>query len=74
MAFQPTPHTLVGLGRKLQLSPADSFDLAYMHAFVKDAPVNIGTPAAGTLYGTYEVSADMLSVQDNHNFCGREHP
>ncbi len=61
-------HTLVGLGANYKLSPADSFDMAYMHAFVNDAPVDTTVPSAGTLFGTYEVSADVLSVQYNHNF------
>jgi hypothetical protein len=39
-----------------------------MHAFVEDASVNATTPSAGTLAGTYEVSADVLSLQYVHNF------
>lgn len=61
-------HTLVGLGFNYKVSRSGSIDFGYMHAFVKDARVNISTPTAGTLAGTYKVSADVLSLQYNHAF------
>jgi len=61
-------HTLLGLGFNYKISRAGSLDFGYMHAFVKDAPVNISTPSAGTLVGSYEVRADVLSIQYNHTF------
>ena len=61
-------HTLVGLGFNYKVSNAGSIDFGYMHAFVEDASVNVTTPSAGTLVGTYEVRADVLSVQYNHRF------
>ena len=61
-------HTLLGLGFNYKVSKAGSLDFGYMHAFVKDAPVNISTPSAGTLVGSYEVRADVLSIQYNHTF------
>ena len=61
-------HTLLGLGFNYKLSKARSLDFGYMHAFVKDAPVNTSTPTAGTLAGTYKVSADVVSLQYNHSF------
>ena len=61
-------HTLLGLGFNYKVSKAGSLDFGYMHAFVKDAPVNTSTPTAGTLVGIYEVSADVLSIQYNHRF------
>ena len=61
-------HTLLGLGANCKFSQADSLDIAYMHAFVKDAPVDVTAPGAGTLSGTYKVSADVLSLQYAHNF------
>ena len=61
-------HRLVGLGANYKVSKAGSLDFGYMHAFVKDAPVNVSTPTAGTLVGNYKVSADVLSLQYNHSF------
>jgi len=61
-------HTLLGLGFNYKVSNAGSLDFGYMHAFVKDAPVNTSTPTAGALVGTYEVRADVLSIQYNHTF------
>jgi long-chain fatty acid transport protein len=61
-------HTLLGLGFNYKVSKAGSLDFGYMHAFVKDAPVNVSTPGAGTLVGNYKVSADVLSLQYNHAF------
>ncbi len=61
-------HTLLGFGANYRLSKSGSLDVGYMHAFVKDAPVNSSAPGAGTLVGNYKVSADVLSLQYNHNF------
>ena len=61
-------HRLVGLGINYKVSKAGSLDFGYMHAFVKDAPVNNWTPTGGTLAGTFKVSADVLSLQYNHSF------
>ena len=61
-------HRLVGLGANYKVSKAGSLDFGYMHAFVKDAPVNKSSPTAGTLVGTYKVKADVLSLQYNHSF------
>ena len=61
-------HTLLGLGFNYKVSKAGSLDFGYMHAFVKDAPVNTSTPTAGTLVGNYKVSADVVSLQYNHSF------
>ena len=61
-------HTLIGVGFNYGVTKAGSLDFAYMHAFVKDAPVNTSTPTAGTLAGTYKVRADVISLQYNHSF------
>jgi long-chain fatty acid transport protein len=61
-------HTLVALGFNYEISEAGSLDFGYMHAFVKDAPVGISTPTAGTIVGNYKVRADVLSIQYNHSF------
>lgn len=61
-------HRLVAFGLNYKVTKASSIDLGYMHAFVKDAPVSTSTPTAGTLAGTYKVSAEVLSLQYVHNF------
>ncbi len=61
-------HRLIGLGFNYKVSKASSVDFGYMHAFVKDAPVNTSTPTAGALVGNYKVKADVLSLQYNHAF------
>ena len=61
-------HTLVAFGFNYRISSADSLDVGYLHAFVKDAPVNSAVPGSGTLVGNYKVSADVLGIQYNHNF------
>ncbi len=61
-------HRLVGLGVNYKVSKTGSLDFGYIHAFVKDAPVTVSTPTAGTLVGTYKVRADVVSIQYNHAF------
>lgn len=61
-------HTLLGLGANYRVSKVGSLDFGYVHAFVKDAGVNITGPGAGALVGNYKVSADVLSIQYNHSF------
>lgn len=61
-------HTLVAIGFNYKISEAGSLDLGYMHAFVKDAPLNISTATAGTIAGNYKVRADVLSIQYNQSF------
>ena len=61
-------HTLLGFGANYTISKTSSFDLGYVHAFVKDAGVNNSVPGAGTLVGNYKVSADVFSIQYNHGF------
>ena len=59
---------LVGFGLNYKISKTGSLDFGYMHAFVKDAPVNSTATASGTLVGIYKVRADVLSLQYNHRF------
>ena len=61
-------HTLLGFGFNYNVSKVGSLDFGYMHAFVKDAPVNRSAPGAGTLVGNYKISADVLGLQYNHAF------
>lgn len=61
-------HTIVAFGLNYKLSRSGSVDAAYHHGFVKRAPVNTAVSGAGTLTGDYKVSADVVSVQYNHQF------
>lgn len=61
-------HTIVAVGLNYKVSRAGSVDLAYHHGFVKRAPVNTSVAGAGTVTGSYKVSADVVSVQYNHGF------
>jgi long-chain fatty acid transport protein len=61
-------HTLVAVGFNEKISKTSSLDFGYLHAFVKDAGVNVSAPGEGTLVGTYKVSAEVLSVQYNYGF------
>jgi long-chain fatty acid transport protein len=60
---------IVSAGARYAASKNDSFDLAYVHDFIKEASVNntvAGVP--GALVGSFTSSADVLSVQYNHQF------
>ena len=60
---------IVSVGARYTASRNDSLDLAYVHDFVKDASVNnTAPPAPGNLVGSFKTSADVLSVQYNHQF------
>ena len=61
-------HRLAAFGFNYKVSKAGSLDFGYMHAFVRDAPVNTTTATAGTLAGTYKVSADVFGLQYVHSF------
>lgn len=61
-------HTLIGAGFNYRISRMNSLDFGYLHAFIKDGGVNFSSPGAGTLVGTYKVSADALGLQYNHSF------
>lgn len=60
---------MVGLGVTYHLSPASSLDVGYGHWFVRDARLQLSTPAAGSLTGTYRKPyIDVVGVQFNHRF------
>ena len=81
LAFDPTPSndvnrtarlpdqdcTWLALGVQYKMSQSGTMDVGYAHEFVKDATVN-NAAAAGRLIGTFNVKADILSVQYSHRF------
>jgi long-chain fatty acid transport protein len=60
----------LSFGASWQYSPATKLDIGYTHLFIKDARIRDDQSAAGRglLSGTYEGSADILSLQFAHNF------
>jgi long-chain fatty acid transport protein len=60
----------LSFGASWQYSPATKLDIGYTHLFIKDARISDDQRAAGRglLAGTYEGSADILSLQFAHNF------
>lgn len=61
-------HIIIAFGANYKVSRAGSVDVAYHHGFIKKASVNTFVPGAGRLFGTYKVSADVLSIQYNQGF------
>jgi long-chain fatty acid transport protein len=61
-------HTLLGFGANYRISKASSLDFGYVHAFVKDGPVNNSVPGSGTLVGNFEVAADVIALQYIYSF------
>jgi len=61
--------TWVALGLQYKMSKQAVLDVGYAHEFIKDAKINntiTGVP--GALIGTFENSADILSVQLSYSF------
>jgi len=84
-AYDPTPskdatrsprlpdqdRIFVSAGLSFAWSRAVTFDVAYMHQFIRDANVAVplpGAPVPSTLVGRFENSANLLSFQYNHRF------
>jgi long-chain fatty acid transport protein len=59
--------TWLALGVQYKMSQSGTMDVGYAHEFFKDATVN-NAAAAGRLIGTFNVKADILSVQYSHRF------
>lgn len=68
--------TWLSVGGKYRSSKQDTLDFGYAHLFVKSEPVNrnvggvneASTAKYGQLTGTFNSSADILSVQYTHGF------
>ncbi|THF60240.1 OmpP1/FadL family transporter [Pseudothauera rhizosphaerae] len=74
MTLPDSDRTWLAVGARYTLNRNASVDLGYAHIFFKDAPTErvaaIPTALGGTqtIHGKFEVSADLFSVQYNHNF------
>lgn len=74
MTLPDSDRTWLALGARYTLNKNASIDIGYAHIFFKDAPTErVATIPAGlggtqTIRGKFEVSADLFSVQYNHNF------
>lgn len=60
--------TWIAFGVQHKLSGGGVLDFGYAHEFVRDARVSTSVPLAGTLNGTFENKADILSFQYSHSF------
>jgi long-chain fatty acid transport protein len=72
MTLPDSDRTWLSFGGKFALSKANSIDVSYSHIFFKEASttrtVTSGATTLQTIRGTFDTSADYLSVQYNHNF------
>lgn len=73
MTLPDSDRTWLSFGAKYQISPAASVDLGYSHIFFKSTTTarNVDLPAGSTrqvINGSWNNSADLLSVQYNHTF------
>jgi long-chain fatty acid transport protein len=59
---------LIAVGVNYQFTPKDSVDFGYSHVFFGDFSISSTATAAGTLNGTYKVSADLFALQYNRSF------
>jgi long-chain fatty acid transport protein len=60
--------TWVALGVQYRPSKTSILDIGYAHEFIKDARISNTTAGVGTLSGTFENKADILSIQYSMSF------
>ena len=58
----------ISAGVGYAITPELSFDFGYSHLFVNDASISQSNSLAGTLVGTYDSSADILSADVSYHF------
>jgi long-chain fatty acid transport protein len=58
----------VAFGASWAFVPGASLDVGYAHLFVRDADINKSETAAGTVIGTYSLSADVFSLGVSYRF------
>lgn len=58
----------VSIGASYQIKDHLSADFGYSHLFIKDTPISRTGSTGNVLIGTFESSADILSVQVNYKF------
>lgn len=72
MTLPDADRTWLSVGARYTLSPQSSLDMGYSHIFFKkvatERGVALGGPFTQTIRGNFDTSADLLSVQYNHNF------
>lgn len=72
LTLPDSDRTWLALGAKYTLSPTSSLDFGYAHIFFKDASTARGVSTAlgvvQTIRGSWDNTADLLSVQYNHKF------
>lgn len=72
MTLPDADRTWLSMGARYTLSPQSSLDMGYSHIFFKkvatERTVALGGPFTQTIHGNFDTSADLLSVQYNHNF------
>jgi long-chain fatty acid transport protein len=72
MTLPDSDRTWLSFGAKFNLTKANSIDVGYSHIFFKEAStqraVKSGSTTLQTVKGTFDTSADYLSLQYNHNF------
>lgn len=72
MTLPDTDRTWLALGARYTLNKNASIDVGYAHIFFKEGPteriVYNGSTPIQQIKGKFDVSADLLSVQYNHNF------
>lgn len=73
MTLPDSDRTWLSFGAKYTLSPASSLDFGYSHIFFKDASTAraVSSTTLGllqTIRGSWDNSADLLSLQYNHKF------
>ncbi|WP_237218228.1 OmpP1/FadL family transporter [Rugosibacter aromaticivorans] len=72
MTLPDADRTWLSVGARYTLSPQSSLDMGYSHIFFKkvstERAVALGGPFTQTIRGNFDTSADLLSVQYNHNF------
>ncbi|HTE13535.1 MAG TPA: outer membrane protein transport protein [Burkholderiales bacterium] len=59
--------TWIAFGVQYKPSKQGTVEFGYAHEFLRDASVNVATPA-GNLVGTFKNRADIISLQYSHSF------
>lgn len=58
----------LSLGATWRASKQLAYSVGYTHLFIKDTSVNLSSPSASTLQGTYKVGSDILAISAQYSF------
>ncbi|WP_431258107.1 outer membrane protein transport protein [Roseateles chitinivorans] len=58
----------LSLGATWRTSKQLAYSVGYTHLFIKDTSVNLTSPSASTLQGSYKVGSDILAVSAQYSF------